>query len=91
MSQFIKNINKILRCEVSSDFTFIPKNIKHSSKVISDRSIKFSPCAKKQLINWVIKNANYYPLGYTNTLDYGLLTKVGRNIFNLTKFREEIS
>jgi hypothetical protein len=90
LTRQISNLHKILRCEVDKSFTCHPKRNSHFNKTISDRTIKFSPCSKSQLINWVIQNSKYYPVGYTDILDYGLLTKTERKAFNVIKYRKKI-
>ncbi|MBB1369424.1 hypothetical protein [Pseudoalteromonas sp. SR45-4] len=90
LSQLIKNINNVLRCKVDTNFTSPSTITKRPSKVISDRTIKFTPCAKSQLISWAIKTLKHYPIGYTDTFDYGLLTKKSLKAFNLIKHRQEI-
>ena len=90
LSQLIKNINNVLRCKVDTNFTSPSTIIKRPSKVISGRTVKFSPCAKNQLISWAIKTLKHYPIGYTDTFDYGLLTNKSLKAFNLIKLRKEI-
>lgn len=90
MSLMIININKILKCEVDNSFTFIPEYNQSHFMTASDRSVKFAPCAKKQLIYWVIKNSKYYPQGYTDICDYGLLDPIAKKAFNSKRYRYEI-
>jgi len=90
MSSMIKNVDKVLKCEVDNNFTFISKSTQSSSHVLAKRSVKFSPCAKNQLRIWVLQSSKYYLEGFTETIDYGLLNGKERKAFNSVKYKKEV-
>lgn len=91
-STMVKNIQKVLKGELDDSFISpcATSKPKASPLTISDRFVKFAPCSKLQLIKWITKHENYYPQGYTDTFDYGLLNKNKRSAFNLRKYRDEV-
>lgn len=91
LTNLAKAINRVLRCEFSGVTTSHSKaNLKNEVKVVSERSFKFAPCAKNSLLSWVVKNGEHYPIGYTDSLDYEVLTDRERQAFNLMKYREVV-
>lgn len=91
LTDLVSSINHVLRCEFNGEITADDKvSFSIKRKVISERELKFAPCAKKYLLNWAVKNFEYYPTGYASTFDYGAMTNAERKAFNLIKYKRLI-
>lgn len=63
----------------------------NNSSPLSEAPIKFAPCTKPLLVNYLRRNNAYYPYGYTETVDYGLLTNKLRELTIKYKRIKEVS
>lgn len=58
----------------------------NSGNFIEKTSVSFTPCAKRDLIKYFMKRADYYPEGCFSVADYGLISEIQRNmVFNKNK------
>ncbi|MCS0254115.1 hypothetical protein NDI99_22310 [Vibrio alginolyticus] len=62
----------------------------HTSMPLSKSEVKFAPCTKPLLINYLKSKSTCYPDGYTELVDYGYLTKQERYATIKYKRSEEI-
>src|SRR5690625_6353993 len=52
--------------------------------------LSFSPCAKKELVEYFMSSSDYYPTGFSSIADYGLLSMIQRDLLFKKRKRDSL-
>ena len=55
-----------------------------------NRMLSFSPCAKKELVEYFMSSSDYYPTGFSSIADYGFLSKIQRDLLFKKRKRDSL-
>ncbi|EPJ7099013.1 TPA: hypothetical protein MIU83_20020 [Klebsiella pneumoniae] len=56
----------------------------------NNRILSFSPCAKKDLVEYFMSSSDYYPTGFASIADYGFLSKIQRDLLFKKRKRDSL-
>jgi hypothetical protein len=90
LNSLVKAVKQVLKGETPSQSRKLTQydDLEVDRPKLTPTRLKFAPCAKKTLINELIAKGEYYPNNYTEQIDYGVLTSLGKRILSKWRFRD---